>query len=101
MQTQTPVRLSLPAEKGADIDLNAPSTKKLLDLLASKHIVSYSTVAFEDNWTLRADCPSRMFAPILSRLPPQLQRETLTGALPSPKGWTRSSSSPSSGPSSS
>ena len=27
-----------------------------------------------------------MFAPILSRLPPQLQRETLTGALPIPEG---------------
>ena len=86
-ETQTPVRLSLPAAKAADIDLDAPATKKLLDLLVAKHTVVDPTLnAFEDDWTMRADHPSQSLAPELARLPPQVQRGARSGGLPVPDG---------------
>jgi (2Fe-2S) ferredoxin len=86
-ETQTPLRLTLPAEKAADIDLDAPSTKKLLDLLVAKHTVVDPTLnAFEDDWTIRADHPSQSVAPLLSRLPPTVQRGARAGGIAVPDG---------------
>jgi imidazolonepropionase-like amidohydrolase len=86
-ETQTPLRLSLPAAKAAGIDLDAPATKSLLDLLVAKHTVVDPTLnAFEDDWTMRPDHPSQSLAPELARLPPQVQRGARSGGLPVPDG---------------
>ncbi|HEY2514785.1 MAG TPA: amidohydrolase family protein [Polyangiaceae bacterium] len=86
-ETQTPVRLTLPAEHAADIDLDGPKAKQLIDLLVKKHTVIDPTLnIFEDQFTVRPDHPSQVLSPILSRLPPQVQRGAYQGALPVPEG---------------
>ena len=86
-ETQTPIRLTLPAEHAADIDLDAPNTKALIDLLVKKHTVVDPTLnIFEDQFTIRPDHPSQVLSPLLSRLPPQVQRGAFQGALPVPEG---------------
>jgi hypothetical protein len=85
--TRTPLRFMRIAEKGADLDLDGPQTKPFLDLLAKKHIVIDPTVnVFESMFTTRPDHPDGALTPILSRLPPQVQRAAVTGALPVPDG---------------
>jgi imidazolonepropionase-like amidohydrolase len=86
-ETQTPLRLTIPAEHAADIDLNAPNVKALIDLLVRKHTVVDPTLGvFERGMTTRPDHPSPILAPVLSRLPPQVQRAALQGGLPVPEG---------------
>lgn len=85
--TRTPLRFTRVAEKGADLDLDAPTTKALLDLLARKHTVVDPTInVFEGMFTIRPDHPDPNVAPLLSRLPPQVQRGAAAGGLPVPDG---------------
>ena len=85
--TRTPLRFTRIAEKGAELDLDAPATGALLDLLARKGTVVDPTVnVFEGMLTTRPDRPNQTLAPILSRLPPQVQRGAVSGALPVPDG---------------
>jgi imidazolonepropionase-like amidohydrolase len=85
--TRTPLRFTRIAEKGASLDLDAPATTAFLDLLAKKHTVIDPTLnVFEGMFTTRPDHPSETVAPILSRLPPQIQRSARSGALPVPPG---------------
>ena len=86
-ETQTPLRLTIAAEHAADIDLDAPKTRALLDLLVKKKTVIDPTLnVFEDDMTIRPDHPSQVIAPILSRLPVQVQRGAKSGGLPVPEG---------------
>jgi imidazolonepropionase-like amidohydrolase len=85
--TRTPLRFTRVAEKGADLDLDAPATSALLDLLVKKGTVIDPTInVFEGMFTTRPDHPNQTLAPILSRLPPQIQRGAVSGALPVPDG---------------
>jgi imidazolonepropionase-like amidohydrolase len=85
--TRTPLRFMRIAEKGADLDLDGPAFKKLLDLMVEKHTVVDPTVnVFEQMLTVRPDHPSPALAPVLKRLPPQVQRQALGGNLPVPDG---------------
>jgi imidazolonepropionase-like amidohydrolase len=85
--TRTPLRLTIPAEKAVDVELDAPKTKALVDLLVLKHTVVDPTLsAFEDDFTIRADHPSPALAPVLARLPPQVRRGATSGGLPVPEG---------------
>jgi imidazolonepropionase-like amidohydrolase len=86
-ETQTPLRMTIPAEHAADIDLDAPRTRALLDLLvAKKTVIDPTLTIFEDNMTIRPDHPSQVMAPILSRLPVAVQRRAKSGGLPVPEG---------------
>jgi imidazolonepropionase-like amidohydrolase len=85
--TRTPLRFTRIAEKGATLDLDAPATKAFLDLLVKKHTVIDPTLNLYDSmFTTRPDHPDGAIAPILSRLPPQVQRGAVGGALPVPDG---------------
>ncbi len=85
--TRTPLRFTRIAEKGAGLDLDAPATRALLELFVKKHTVIDPTLnAFEGMLTTRPDHPDQAIAPILSRLPPQVQRAAVAGALPVPDG---------------
>jgi imidazolonepropionase-like amidohydrolase len=85
--TRTPLRFMRIAEKGADLDLDAPATKALLDLFVKKHTVIDPTLnVFESMFTTRPDHPDQIVSPILSRLPPQIQRGAVGGGLPVPDG---------------
>jgi imidazolonepropionase-like amidohydrolase len=86
-ETQTPLRLSIPAEHAADIDLDAPKTKALLDLLVKKKTVIDPTLSvFEDDLTTRPDHPSQVMAPVLDQLPVNVRRGATQGGLPVPEG---------------
>jgi imidazolonepropionase-like amidohydrolase len=85
--TRTPLRFTRIAEKGADIDLDAPPMKAFFDLLVKKHTVIDPTInVFDSMLTTRPDHPDGSLAPILTRLPAQVQRGALIGALPVPDG---------------
>jgi imidazolonepropionase-like amidohydrolase len=85
--TRTPLRFSLVAEKAADVKLDAPKTQALVDLLAAKHTVIDPTLGvFEAMFTGRPGTPMPIFAPVLARLPPQMQRGAVQGGLPVPEG---------------
>jgi imidazolonepropionase-like amidohydrolase len=85
--TRTPLRFTRVAEKASELDLDAPKTRALLDLLAKKHtVIDPTLVAFEPMFTVRPDHPNPSIAPILSRLPTQVQRSAVQGALPVPEG---------------
>lgn len=86
-ETRTPLRFSIPAEHAADIDLDSPKTNALIDLLVRKHTVVDPTLnVFEGSFTIRPDHPSQVLAPIMNRLPPQVQRRAFSGGLPVPEG---------------
>ncbi len=91
--TRTPLRFTRIAEKGADLDLDAPATKALLDLFVKKHTVIDPTLnVFEGMFTTRPDHPDQTLAPILFRLPPQIQRGAVTrerAAWCRTREWTR------------
>jgi hypothetical protein len=85
--TRTPFRFTRVAEAGADLDLDAPPAKALFDLLVRKHTVVDPTINFlEQMLTIRPDHPDPNVAPLLSRLPPQVQRQAFLGVLPVPDG---------------
>jgi len=53
-ETQTRLRLTVPAERGASIDLSSPQVKSFIDLLESKHIVIDPTLGvFEGSYVGR------------------------------------------------
>ncbi len=75
------------AERGADVDLNGPKTRALIDLFVKRHTVIDPTVnVLEGELTTRPDHPNPTLAPILTRLPAQVQRDAVGGALPVPDG---------------
>jgi imidazolonepropionase-like amidohydrolase len=85
--TRTPLRFTLVAQKGADVDLDAPNTKTLVDKLVKHHTVVDPTLSvFEEDFTIRPDHPSPTLAPILNRIPPQMRRGATSGGLPVPEG---------------
>ena len=86
--TRTPLRLTIPAEKAGEIDIDGPKTNALMDLLVAKHTVVDPTLnVFEADFTNRPGKASPALAPVLSRLPTQVQRLAFGGGLPVPEGF--------------
>jgi imidazolonepropionase-like amidohydrolase len=86
-ETQTRLRLTVPAERAGSINLASPEVKSFIELLRSKHIVIDPTLGvFEGSYVARKGSMSPGVAAIADRLPPQVRRGFLTGGLPVPDG---------------
>jgi imidazolonepropionase-like amidohydrolase len=85
--TRTPARFTALGERAAKLDLNSPEVSSFIKLLQDRHTVVDPTVTiFHSMFTDRAGTVSAAYAPIASRLPPQIRRELLSGGLPVPEG---------------
>jgi hypothetical protein len=81
--TRTPERFTAVGEYAATLDLNSPPVNDFIALLQQRHTTVDVTLAtFESMFTARPGQASTDLAPILSRLPAQLQRGAYTGGLP-------------------
>lgn len=71
------------AERAGGVDLKSARVNALLDLLVKHHTVVDPTLnVVEGELTTRRDHPNPTVAPILARLPAQVQRDAVGGALP-------------------
>ncbi|MET0535645.1 MAG: amidohydrolase family protein [Steroidobacter sp.] len=85
--TRTPARFTTLGERAATLDLDSPEVRSFIQLLKDKHTVVDPTVTiFYSMFTNRAGVMSEAYAPIASRLPPQVRRSLLSGGLPIPEG---------------
>jgi imidazolonepropionase-like amidohydrolase len=81
--TRSMQRFSGVGEYAAGIDLNSQEVKDFIALLVQHHTTVDVTLAtFEDMFTARPGHIAPTYAPILDRLPSQLQRSAFTGGLP-------------------
>jgi len=80
--TRTPERFTAVGANAAKLDLNSKPVKDFIELLQNHHTTVDVTLAtFESMFTGRPGIASSDFAPVLSRLPAQVQRSTYTGGL--------------------
>jgi imidazolonepropionase-like amidohydrolase len=83
--TRTPARFTVVAENAAAFDQNsAPVNAFIRLLLERKTVVDPTLGVFEGTFTDRPGQVSASWAPILSRLPAQVQRAAVAGGLPAP-----------------
>jgi hypothetical protein len=81
--TRTPERFTAVGANAAKLDLDSRPVKEFIELLLSHHTTVDVTLAtFEGMFTERPGMVSPDFAPILSRLPAQVQRGAYSGGLP-------------------
>ena len=81
--TRSTQRFSGVGEYAAGIDLDSQEVKDFIALLVQHHTTVDVTLAtFEDMFTARPEHVAPTYAPILDRLPSQLQRGAYTGGLP-------------------
>ena len=81
--TRSTARFTGVGEYAASIDLDSPQVKDFIALLQHHHTTVDVTVAtFEDMFTARPGQVAPSLAPILDRLPPQVQRGAYIGGLP-------------------
>ncbi len=84
--TQTPLRLSMPAEHADEVDLNSKEFYDFVALLKKKDIVVDPTVSvFEKIYTSKKGEVSPTLAAVIDRLPIGEQRKAKSGGLPRPK----------------
>jgi imidazolonepropionase-like amidohydrolase len=83
-QTQTPVRLTAPAERAGTIDLTSAPVQAFIALLKERGTVSDPTVAifYDDACHRNGELATSGFAEIADWLPPQVKRGLLSAALP-------------------
>jgi imidazolonepropionase-like amidohydrolase len=80
--TRTPERFTAVAQYAAGLDLDSKPVKDFIDLLLNHHTtVDVTLAAFEGMFTGRPRNVSPDFAPILDRLPAQIQRAAFTRGL--------------------
>lgn len=85
--TQTPARFTEPAKRAAGIDLNSAEVKAFIALLKEhKTCVDPTLDTFENMFTGKPGQIPPGFKAVADRLPPQVRRGLLTGALPIPAG---------------
>ncbi|HVY48853.1 MAG TPA: amidohydrolase family protein [Minicystis sp.] len=83
--TRTPFRFTRVGERAADLSLDDPRVKKLVDLLVKKRTVIDPTLyTFEAMFTEGASNPDPALAPILPRLPAQVRRGAFIGGIAPP-----------------
>ena len=81
--TRTPERFTAVGANAAKLDLDSKEVKDFINLLLQHHTTVDVTMAtFESMFTGRPGKASPDFAPILSRLPAQVQRSAYSGGLP-------------------
>ncbi len=82
IDTRTPLRHIMPAQHGADLDLNSVEYQEFVQLLKSKDILVDPTVAiFENMYVAQKGEPSPTYEKIMSRLPLMDQRRFYSGGL--------------------
>jgi imidazolonepropionase-like amidohydrolase len=80
--TRTPERFTSVGQYAGSLDLDSKPVKDFIDLLLERHTtVDVTLAAFESLFTGRPGKVSPDFAPILDRLPAQVQRGAFTGGL--------------------
>jgi hypothetical protein len=80
--TRTPERFTSVGANAAKLDLDSKPVKEFIDLLLNHHTTVDVTLAtFEGMFTGRPRVVSPDFAPILNRLPAQVQRAAYSGGL--------------------
>lgn len=85
IDTRTPARFTAVAEQAAGLDLNSRSVADFIALLKQHHTTLDLTLGtFEPMFVARPGVASPDFAPILSRLPAQVQRGAYNGGLSAP-----------------
>lgn len=85
--TRTPARFTTVAQRGSKLDLNSTEVRSFVQLMKDQHVVLDPTVTiFYTMFTRQPGTVGPGYAPIASRLPPQVRRSLLTGGLPIPKG---------------
>jgi imidazolonepropionase-like amidohydrolase len=85
--TRTPSRFTVPARLGALLDVKSDSVRRFIALLREHGTVSDPTLnAFEEMFTQRPGIVPAAWAPVLDRMPPQVQRSLRAGngGLPIP-----------------
>jgi imidazolonepropionase-like amidohydrolase len=81
--TRTPERFTAVGANAAKLDLDSKEVKDFIDLLLKHHTTVDVTMAtFEGMFTGRPGKVSPDYAPVLSRLPAQVQRGAYSGGLP-------------------
>ncbi len=81
--TRTPERFTAVGANAAKLDLNSKEVNDFIELLKQRHTTVDVTLAtFEGMFTGRPGKVSPDFAPVLDRLPAQVQRGAYTGGLP-------------------
>jgi len=81
--TRTPERFTAVGANAAKLDLQSKPVNDFIDLLLSHHTTVDVTLAtFEGMFTGRPGQVSPDFAPVLKRLPAQVQRSAYSGGLP-------------------
>ena len=81
--TRTPARFTVVAENAAALDQDSSSVKSFIRLLLERKTVLDPTMGvFEGLFTDRPGRISSGWEPVVSRLPAQIQRFTMTGGLP-------------------
>jgi imidazolonepropionase-like amidohydrolase len=85
--TRTPARFSTVAKRASTLDFNSPEVRSFIQLMKDKHTVLDPTVTiFYSMFTNKPGTMNAAYAPIASRLPPQVRRSLLSGGLPIPAG---------------
>ena len=81
--TRTPERFTAVGVNAAKLDLDSKAVGDFIELLQNHHTtVDVTLAAFEGMFTGRPGSVSPDFAPVLNRLPAQVQRSAYTGGLP-------------------
>jgi hypothetical protein len=82
IDTRTPLRHTMPAQHGADLDLTSKEYKDFIDLLKSKDILVDPTAAiFENMYIAKEGEPSPTFSMVADRFPIMNQRGFYSGGL--------------------
>ncbi|MDG2448587.1 MAG: hypothetical protein P8M34_03085, partial [Saprospiraceae bacterium] len=83
IDTRTPLRHTMPAQHGADLDLNSREYLDFVELLKSKDILVDLTMAiFENMYIAKKGEPSPTYSMIADRFPLMNQRSFYAGGLP-------------------
>lgn len=82
IDTRTPLRFTMPAQHGADLDLNSKAYQDFVKLLKTKHILVDPTVAIFENMLLAQTGElSPTYQAVANRFPIVDQRSFYTGGL--------------------
>ena len=87
IDTRTPLRFTMVANHGADLDLTSPEYLEFIQLLKTNDILVDPTVSiFENMFVSTKGVPSPTYEMIMKRLPIINQRGFYNGGLPKPEG---------------
>lgn len=83
IDTRTPLRFTMPAQYGADLDLNTKEYIDFVELLRNKNILIDPTAAiFENKFLAQKGKPSPTYTAVANRFPVIYQRSFYAGGMP-------------------